>query len=305
MISYKTNYKDALDLCFENNIITIANIPYEIKNKELMIFLQNSQSSEIHKKYYKANRTIQYNIETVPEGKYSLNIYVGEHRLGAFIGYYTNQIIINIKSRKIGIVEPIVFMDNSMNVSYKFDCAYSNKPQLQSIDNSIKNIAEQITQGIAVNYLKVRAIHDWVAQNVFYDKDSLNYDFYIYRNHSPLITLSTLKGVCQGYANLADALLSSLGFKSIVIPCFALGQSTTGGWDNSINTTCIANHVINAVYVDKRWILMDITWDSHNSYEHGQRIRRDILNITHQYFDPTLFFISNTHRFTCKHSIAF
>lgn len=299
MINYKTNYKDALDLCFENNIITIVNFPSEIKDKELMIFLQNSQSPEIHKKYYKINKTIQYSVESVPEGKYSLNIYVGEHRLGAFIGYYAhNQIVINIESGKIGIAKPIVFMDNSMKVSNRFDYAYSNKPQNQSIDDSIRNVAKQITQGIVVNYLKVRAIHDWVARNVFYDKDSLNYDFYIYRNHSPLITLSTLKAVCQGYANLTDALLSSLGLKSIVVPCFALGQSTTGGWDKLINTTSTANHVMNAVYVDKRWILMDVTWDSHNSYESGERNRRDFLNITHQYFDPTLFFISNTHRFT-------
>lgn len=298
MINYKTNHRDALELCVENKVITIVNFPSEIKGKEIMIFLRTQNTSEIHKKYYKANKTISYNVESIPPGIYFFNIYVAKTVLGEYVGYYSDyHIIININFHTVGIVEPIVFLENSIKAMRRFDYAYSNKPQF-IIDERIKSAAKEITQGLAVNYLKIKAIHDWVAKNVFYDKDSLYFDFYVYRDHSPSITLTTLKGVCQGYANLTDALLSSLNFKSIVIPCFALGQSTTGGWEKTDNTTCAANHVMNAVYVDHRWILMDVTWDSHNSYESGIRKRRDVLSFSHQYFDPTLFFISNTHRFT-------
>ena len=298
MINYKTNHRDALELYVENKVITIANFPTEIKGKEIMVFLRTQRSSDIHKKYYKANKTINYDIESIPLGTYSLNIYVAKTVFGEYEGYYTdNHIIINIDLHTIGIVKPVIFLENSLKAMCRFNDAYLNKPQC-IIDERIKSVAQQITQGIIVSYIKVKAIHDWVANNIFYDKDSLNYDFYVYRDHSPLITLTTLKGVCQGYANLTDALLSSLGFKSIVVPCFALGQSMTGGWEEADNTICAANHVMNAVYVDHRWILMDVTWDSHNSYEKGTRNRRDFMPITHQYFDPTLFFISNTHRFT-------
>ena len=298
MINYKTNHKDALELCVENKVITIVNFPSEIKGKEIMIFLRTQESSEIHKKHYNASKTIRYDVNSIPPGIYFLNIYVNKTIWGEYVGYYTdNHIIISIDLHTVGIVEPIVFFENSIKTGRVFDNVYSSKPQYL-IDERIKSVAKQITQGFVINYLKIKAIHDWVANNVFYDKDSLNYDFYIYRDHSPSITLTTLKGVCQGYANLTDALLSSLGFKSIVVPCFALGENTIGGWEKAKNTTCAANHVINAVYIDHRWILMDVTWDSHNSYEKGIRNRRGIMTITHQYFDPTLFFISNTHRFT-------
>lgn len=298
MINYKTNHRDAFELCVENKVITIANFPSEIRGKEIMVFLRTQELSEIHKKHFKANKTICYDVSSIPPGIYFLNIYVAKTIFGEYVGYYTdNHIIISIDLHTVGIVEPIVFLENSTKTRCGFDDAYTNKPQ-RIIDERIKSVAKQITQGIAVNYLKVKAIHDWVADNVYYDRDSLNYDFYIYRDHSPSVTLTTLKGVCQGYANLTDALLSSLGFKSIVVPCFALGQSTTGSWEKVDNTTCAANHVMNAVYIDHRWVLMDVTWDSHNSYEKGTRNRRGIMTITHQYFDPTLFFISNTHRFT-------
>ncbi len=289
MINYRTNHKDALELSIANKVITIANFPSDIKGMEVMIYFCTQELLEIHKKHYKANKTIFYNVVPVPSGIYSLNIYVSNRRFGEFSGYYTgNQIIICVDSCSIRIVEPDAFIDNSMKLTNEFDNAYLNKPQRQ-IDVRIKSVAEQITQGIVVNYLKVKAIHDWVAKNVFYDKDSINYDFYIYRDHSPSITLSTLKGVCQGYANLTDALLKSLGFKSIIIPCFALGQSTTGEWNKANNTICVANHIMNAVYIECRWILMDVTWDSLNLYERGTRNSRFFMTITHQYFDPTLF----------------
>lgn len=298
MINYKTNHKDALELSIENKVIIITSFPSEIIGKEIMIFLQTSRLSEINKKHCIANGIVYYNVDSIPPGIYSLNIYVGKTISGEYVGYYTNNnIMIDIDLFTVRIVEPIAFLDNSMKLQCVFDNVYSSKLQCISIDEKIMTIAKQITQGVVVNYLKAKAIHDWVANNVFYDKDSLNYDFYIYRDHSPLITLSTLKGVCQGYANLTDALLSSLGFKSIIVPCFALTQSTMGKWNNTDNTICKANHVMNAVYIDCRWILMDVTWDSHNSYEKGIRRSRDIMNYTHQYFDPTLFFISNTHKF--------
>lgn len=298
MINYKTNHRDALELSFDNKVIIFVNFPSEIKGKEIMIFLRTQELSVIHKKHYKASNSIRYDVDSIPPGIYFLNIYVANSIWGEYVGYYTNNhIIISIDLHTVGMVEPIAFLENSIKIGRVFDNAYSSKPRSLT-DQRIKRVAKQITQGIVVNYLKVKAIHDWVANNVFYDKDSLDYDFYIYRDHSPLITLTTLKGVCQGYANLTDALLSSLGFKSIVVPCFALGQSTAGGWKETYNTTCAANHVMNAVYIDHRWILMDVTWDSHNSYEKGIRNRRGIMSITHQYFDPTLFSISNTHRFT-------
>ena len=43
MINYKTNHRDAFELCVENKVITIANFPSEIRGKEIMVFLRTKE----------------------------------------------------------------------------------------------------------------------------------------------------------------------------------------------------------------------------------------------------------------------
>ena len=125
-----------------------------------MIFLRTQEFSEIHKKHYKASTPIRYDVYSIPPGVYFLNIYVANTIWGEYVGYYTdNHIIISIDLHTVGIVEPIVFLENSIKTRCGFDNAYSSKPQY-IIDERIKSVAKQITQGFVVNYLKVRAIHD-------------------------------------------------------------------------------------------------------------------------------------------------
>lgn len=297
MINYRTNYKDTLGINIEKNVISILVYPSEMRGKDILIYLSSSHKNEILKKYYKATDAIRYVVDGIPNGFYSFNIFILDTISNMYIGYYSDkQIIIEVESNMIRFVQSAVFMDNSLTMNSLFDQSYLSKP-CNALDIQISNLALNITNSINEDYDKIRAIHDWVAENLFYDRDSLNYDFYIYRKHDPSKTLSTLKGVCQGYANLTDALLSSLGFRSIIIPCYALGQSTTGDWNMPSYTGRNANHVMNAVYIYDRWILMDVTWDSHNVYEHGKRSKKKSMTVTHQYFDPTLFFLSSTHRF--------
>ena len=70
MINYKTNHRDALELCVDNKVIIIADFPSEIKGKEIMIFLRTQEFSEIHKKHYKASTPIRYDVYSIPPGVY-------------------------------------------------------------------------------------------------------------------------------------------------------------------------------------------------------------------------------------------
>ena len=69
--------------------------------------------------------------------------------------------------------------------------------------------AASITYGLDDEYGKLLAVHDWVAENIFYDYDSLRRlnDRLVALERSTLDVLRTRRGVCQGYSDLAVSLL--------------------------------------------------------------------------------------------------
>lgn len=128
-----------------------------------------------------------------------------------------------------------------------------------------KDLANKITKYDSSEYNKLLSIHDWVAKNIFYDYDSLNDGSY---KNTPLekTAISALRNrrcVCQGYTDLSVALLRSVEIPCIGIHCWALGE---GDNENALNNNR-SNHIFTAAFIDQRWILCDITWDSRNRYE--------------------------------------
>ena len=106
---------------------------------------------------------------------------------------------------------------------------------------------------------KVKAIHDWLAKNISYD------NFSIYNNDTtnavdPDKVYITKKGVCSGYARLAKIM-----FAVAEIPCLNItGYANANSLDKT--TYSGTNHEWNAVYINNKWQLIDITWDSLNKY---------------------------------------
>jgi peroxiredoxin len=173
---------------------------------------------------------------------------------------------------------------------------YYLKPtnRIQSDHEEIIDLANHITEGIVDDYEKVRAIHDWVSNNIYYD-----YGYYYKLSASTSIgALETLKNkysVCQGYAELTAALL-----RASHIPCklvsgytSGLGYTSQTTWSNDIITSNEPNHVWNEAYVDGRWIILDATWDSGNRYQ-NETFFPDKSGST--YFDPDLELFSMSHR---------
>lgn len=154
-----------------------------------------------------------------------------------------------------------------------------------------------ITKKEKRDYDKLLKVHDWVANYLYYDKDALSDGSYIKADYSPEALLQSKKCVCQGYANLCSDLLNSVGLKTVNVLCFALGVSTDGGWELEENLIADPNHVLTMTFLNNRWIIMDVTWDSDNEYVNGKFQKKTGKGISHKYFDNTLEFISNTHRF--------
>jgi len=162
----------------------------------------------------------------------------------------------------------------------------------------IKQVTNRITQNCSTEYDVALAVHDYIAQIISYDMDAynkiLNNENFDYRKVSDAsMVLDSCLGVCVGYSNLAVAMFTSIGISAKTLSCYALGQSTEGKWSRK-NVQSGSNHVITAVYVNNRWVLMDITWDAANEYQNGSiKKKRSFCRV---YFDPTFQFLSCTHK---------
>ena len=232
--------------------------------------------------------------ELPDENEVVVELYGGKEEYGSF-----ESIIIDfIKVENVGdtwqfVQSPVLENNREIFSQTKdVDDYLSATWNIQSDDTEIIELANSITLGIEDDYDKVRAIHDWVATNIFYDFDALsagNYEGMDAKN-----VLLTQKGVCEGYANIMAALLRSQNIPCNVRGGFALGEGTVREWTPENISDTEGNHAWNEVYVDGRWIIIDATWDSKNEYRNGMYVAGD--SVGDLYFDSTLEFFSFSHK---------
>lgn len=163
---------------------------------------------------------------------------------------------------------------------------------IQSDDSRIAELSDSITAGCRTDYDKAKAVHDWLAENIYYDFDALaagRYD-----ESDALSVLENKRGVCEGFANLGAALLRHQGIPCVVQGGYALGISTDRVWNEANVNTTESNHAWNEVYVDGRWILMDATWDTDNEYRNGAYEQGEFIGDT--YFDTDHAFFALSHK---------
>ncbi|WP_195332562.1 transglutaminase domain-containing protein [Bacteroides salyersiae] len=289
----------------EDSSIIIDASSSSLKKKDFMVFSSNEANEEICKKTYSTTSIIRYSVLLLQNGIYSLNLLVRKGTENIYWSYFhKNDILFSIQNGQLDFKSSPILIGNNSRLttltqqSHFIDDSLKCSIDLQVADSKIRTLAYNISKGLLFDYAKVLAVHDWVAENIYYDLDTLRSGQYRYNDVTAVGTLTAKKGVCQGISNLSIALLRSMGIPAYGLTCFALGVSTTGDWGKQNNLCAPANHQITIAYVDKRWIIMDITWDSDNIFENGEYRQKTGLGVSHKYFDSTVPFISNTHRFT-------
>lgn len=120
-----------------------------------------------------------------------------------------------------------------------------------SAQGSVSGVAHYLRDHESDPFLRVKAIHDYVADHVAYDAEALADGRYPPQDAATV--LHTHKAVCAGYAKLFVALARAAG----VHAAYLTGNARTG--DKSLDGL---GHAWNAVEIDKRWYLLDATWDA-------------------------------------------
>lgn len=291
-------------------------ISFDIKENQLYI---NGKNEDDNKKWFlihindadtKAERIqrvvqkdsqdefeLSVSLSSLPSGEYYVDLYGNKERYHTYTSIVFESVkLIKTKEAFYFETSPVygrnlrIFLGNQLaNQDYKM--TLMTRASKDSI-NTIRDLAFEITAGIESDYDKVKAIHDWVASNIYYDKDYLN-GKKISTNINSIDVLNKKYAVCSGYSNLYHDLVSSIGIRSIQVFGYALGITGADSWDDLDIKKAEPNHVWNEVYVDGRWIIVDTTWDSSNTYEAGKFTEK---GLSHNYFDTTMQFLSITHR---------
>lgn len=293
------NYNHNVRLVAENDCISICHIPPDGLYESIIVSLSDNMGNKADSRpISKTHNTFVIQLNNMYPGKYTMACYKRSFAFESFSHWFGKIPIIIHDDRTVSFVESPVY-DNNIRCFQQIERQSINKKEsTESLPWSIIRVAKRITLGCSTTYNAALAIHDYIAQTISYDMDSydkiLNNEKIDYAKISDASSvLASRVGVCAGYSNLAVAMFNSIGISAITVSCYALGRSTEGKWSKE-NVQSASNHVITAVYIKNRWVLMDITWDAVNNYQDG-RVKKH-RDFRRDYFDPTLPFLSCTHK---------
>ena len=119
---------------------------------------------------------------------------------------------------------------------------------VDSDNETIRQIAYELTKDLPDDLAKVKAIHDYVARALTYDWTS--YRLGVVPQKKASEALATGTGVCQDYSRLFAAIARAAGIPTRII---------TGTGDGE-------PHAWNRVYVNGQWLDVDVTWDDQENH---------------------------------------
>ena len=123
---------------------------------------------------------------------------------------------------------------------------YKNENDVNSAISKVEEIRNQVIQNAQGNeYDKVKYVHDFIIDNVEYEKNSQ-----IHNNYNIYGTLINKQAVCEGYAKTVKYMLDEMN-----IPCYI----ACGTGKNSSGET--ESHAWNYVRLNNNWYAVDTTWD--------------------------------------------
>ncbi len=135
---------------------------------------------------------------------------------------------------------------------------FAQKPSVQ-----VQSLASKITSGIKTDSLKVRAIYEWMTDNIAYDVPLFrkigrkSAEEFVELQQTEQV-LASKRAVCMGYAILFKDLCNAVGIKAE----FVSGYSKTVEPQTNRPNIPETLHAWNAVKLNQKWYLCDVTWSA-------------------------------------------
>ena len=155
----------------------------------------------------------------------------------------------------------------------------------------LPRVVDWLMSGLTDPFMKVKVIHDWICHNIAYDAD--HYFGIRYSSQDYVTVVKNKKGVCAGYVSLFNEMCRLAGIESIGINGFSKGAGYSGTLDDS------PDHAWNAVKINNKWYLIDVTWNAGylEYYSSIKRYSTDYLFLDSRAFLYTHLPVDDKHQF--------
>lgn len=137
----------------------------------------------------------------------------------------------------------------SGEINLKITHIYS-EDQIKAINTEVDRIISLLIKDKTKTYENLKTIHDYIINNTKYDEQKSTDGDSNYASSIAYGTLFEHYATCNGYTDTMAIFMDKLGVKNYKI--------ATTKEDISYEST---GHVWNAVYIDGKWLHMDLTWD--------------------------------------------
>lgn len=118
--------------------------------------------------------------------------------------------------------------------------SYSKK-QIQELESKIDELSQKLILPGDSDINNIRRVHDYIINHSIYDSNRSDYNITTYNSDIAYGPLFQGYGICGGYTDAMELFLEEMGIKSYKISS--------------------DQHVWNAVYLDGKWVHLDLTWD--------------------------------------------
>lgn len=258
------------------------------------VLVNDPSKKEIAKTIVQRNSDGKYSaVFNMPlvDGNYYINILCSKTQNGEFDGIYL-YVPLKCKNKNLILTSSPVYINN-----YKKICSINEDDMVNATkkvaDDDISQKVSELTRGIKDPRQKIKAIHDWIADNIYYDvnfnKEKQNNDAY-YKKADAENVFKSKRAICIGYANLFAAMVREADIPCLVAEGYGINIPSDKAWGNITKEN---NHAWSLVYLDGKWINVDVTWDCMNEYKDGKFVKG---KKNYVFFDATLEFFSLTHK---------
>lgn len=130
--------------------------------------------------------------------------------------------------------------DDSGEVNVKLKKLYDDA-KIKLINDAVDKIISERIDNSMSDEQKIRTIHDYIINTTEYDRIRNDQGTSQYDSNTAFGTLIQHQAICSGYADAMELFLNKFGIKN-----YKIASKT---------------HVWNAVYVNDKWLHLDLTWD--------------------------------------------
>ena len=130
----------------------------------------------------------------------------------------------------------------------------------QTLNKKVNDVLKEVIKTNMNEKDKIKAVHDYIIEHSKYDTNDK------YPNDNSKATGPLLYGfaTCSGYTDAMALFLEKLGIKNFKVATKFISEDTEG-------------HIWNAVFLNDKWLHLDLTWDDPVDTSKDENERKDYL----------------------------